>query len=67
MYGVDADGPIPTEDTAATVEVPQGSLRFSDQDMQTLKLTIDPCALSDNYGIDIYEQTLQFIENLNTI
>ena len=67
VYGVDADGPIPTEDTAAIVEVPQSSLRFSDQDMQTLKLTIDPCALSDNYGIDIYEQTLQFIENLNTI
>ena len=58
---------ISIEDAITTVEVPQSSLCFSDQDMQTLKLTIDPCASSDNYGIDIYEQTLHFIENLNTI
>ena len=57
LYGVDP---------ATTVDVPQSSLRFSDQGMQTLKLTIDPCASSDNYGVDIYEQTLQFIVNLNT-
>ena len=25
---------------------------------------IDPCAPSDDYGIDLYERTLQYISNL---
>ena len=67
VYGVDHDGPISIEVAVTTVEIPQSSLCFSDQDMQTRNLTIHPCASSDNYGIDIHEQTLHFIENLNTI
>jgi len=68
LYGVDPDGPVSTEDTdSGGIEIPQSPLRFSDRDIQLLKQTIDPCTPSDNYGIDIYEQTLHFIMNLNIV
>ena len=54
LYGVNPNGSVPIENAATTVDVPQSSLHFSNQDMQTLKLTVDPCAASDNYGIDIH-------------
>ena len=60
-YGIDSDGPIPLEEGGA--EIPQSSLHFSDSDLASLRQTIDPEGPSDNYGMDIYEQTLEFIHN----
>ena len=56
-YGNDPDGPIPVSEG---VIIPQTTLRFSEDDMQLLQ-HVDPCGVSDNYGIDLYEQTLHFI------
>ena len=61
-YGIDPDGPIPI--SQESISVPQSTLRFSDADMQLLKHRIDPLGVSDNYGIDLYEQTLDFISTL---
>ena len=55
-YGIDPEGPI-----REGVTVPQSSLRFSNRDLQTLQQNVDPCGVSDNYGIDLYEQTIQLI------
>ena len=60
-YGIDSDGPIPSEEGG--VEIPQSSLHFSDSDLASVRQTIDPEGPSDNYGMDIYEQTLEFIHN----
>lgn len=60
-YGVDYDGPVTAQ---YGIEVPQISLRFSDDDVENLRTHINPCALSDNFGIDIYERTLNFISTL---
>ena len=69
-YGIDPDGPLPVSDDDRDVEgvsVPETSLRFSDSDMTIIKQTIDPSGYSDNYGIDLYEQTVSFISTLNPL
>lgn len=67
-YGIDPQGPVSVaSDDRSGIEIPQNTLRFSERDIYVIKQTIDSCAPSDNYGIDLYEQTLQYIINLNTI
>lgn len=57
-YGIDPDiTSVPDE----VVFVPENPVRFSDTDMHALRLAIDPLGVSDNHGIDIYEQTRQII------
>ena len=64
-YGIDTDGPLSLSE--GSVSVPQSSLRFSDTDIHLLKQNIDPCGVSDNYGIDLYEQTLHFISSFTPL
>ena len=64
-YGIDPDGPIPV--VGVHVQVPQSPLHFSDRDISDLKQSVNPCALSDNYGMDLYERTLGFISNFATV
>ena len=64
-YGIDPDGPISLPEDS--ISVPQSTLRFSDADMHALKQNINPHGASDNYGIDLYEQTLHFISTLTSI
>ena len=61
MYGIDPDGPIPVAEES--ISVPQSTLRFSDTDKQSFQQHFDPLGVSDNYGIDLYEQTIQFISS----
>ena len=63
-YGIDLDGPVPLSEG---VSVPQTSFTFSADDILSLQQSVDPCGITDNYGIDLYEQTLQFISNLTPI
>lgn len=63
-YGIDPDVyGVPDE----AVVVPENPIKFSYADMQALKLAINPLDVSDNHGIDIYEQTLQVISTYNCI
>jgi hypothetical protein len=65
-YGIDPDGPIPVIE-GVHVQVPQSPLHFSDEDIADLKRSVDPCAPSDNYGMDLYEHTLAFVSNFATV
>ena len=63
-YGLDPDiTVIPNE----AVVVPENPIKFSESDIQALKIAIDPLGVSDNHGIDIYEQTLQLISTFNQV
>ena len=66
-YGVDPDGPLPvSDDDVEGVSVPETSLRLSDADMTIIRQNIvDPFGHSDNYGVDLYEQTVAFISTSN--
>ena len=66
-YGIDAVGPISLSEDLQSVSIPQSPLRFSDTDIQSLRGLIDRCAVSENYGIDLYEETLQFISTLTLV
>ncbi len=65
FYGVDPDGPIPLTDQG--VSVPRTSIIFLDTDIQQLRRRVDPCGISGNYGINLYEETLAFISTLTPI
>ncbi len=63
-YGIDLDGPVVLSDG---ISIPRSSLKFSAADMALLERHIDPQGVTDNYGIDLYEQTLQYISHLTPI
>ena len=67
-YGIDPDCHLPT-DSESCIVVPENRITFSDVDtcIRALKQTIDPLSASDNHGIDIYEQTLQYISTLQQL
>ena len=62
-YGVDPDGPIPTDDVDCNgITIPQTTLKFSEADSTSLQQAVGPLApSSDNYEIDLNEQTLSLI------
>ena len=63
-YGLDPDiTVIPNE----AVVVPENPIKFSVSNIQALKIAIDPLSVSDDHGIDIYEQTLQLISTFNQV
>ena len=68
-YGIDWEGPPPSEawdgplhSTNESVVIPQTSLPFSLETYEELASAIDPCQYSEFQGVDIYIQTLTFIE-----
>lgn len=61
-YGIDPDGPIPAVE-GVHVQVPQSPLHFSERDVADLNRSVNPCSISDNYGMDLYERTLGIISN----
>jgi hypothetical protein len=64
-YGIDPD--TTASSAHDSVIIPENSIKFSDTDIQTLKVSVNPLGISDNYGIDLYEQTLQIISTFNQI
>ena len=49
------------------IEVPECAYNINDADLTSLKLVIDPLQQSNEYGIDIYENTVQFLNNLQSV
>lgn len=58
--GVDWDGPIPVGDANIVLVEPPGS-PLSGPDFQQLLTTINPLDSSNNYGMDLYIETVDFI------
>ena len=56
-YGVDWDGPLPLQ-SGVTVPSPEPSLLAVDQ---ALRSHINPLAFSDQLGIDLYVECVQFV------
>ena len=62
-YGIDEEGPE-ASDEEGTVVVPELNIQLSPTDYQRLRDHVDPLSPSENYGIDLYEQTVQFSDSL---
>ena len=61
-YGVEEDGVTPYDDDEG-VEVPPCRLNLSEDQLEELKETVDPLSDSDNFGIDLYERALIFLQS----
>ena len=61
-YGIDYDAPIPSQDNEDGIKVPERAYSISDTDMTALKLY--PLQQSNEYGMDVYEHIIQFLNNL---
>jgi len=57
LYGVDVDGPVPTDETSQ-VEVIPPNCPLSSEQLSLIQQTIDPLGESDYFGIDIYLDAL---------
>ncbi len=64
-YGVDLDGPLSHEE--GNIVVPEVGVTLTSQNFNRLKQAVDPLAASDEFGIDIFEEVLQFMSILNHI
>ena len=63
-YGVEEDGVTPYDDKG--VEVPPCRLNLSEDQLEELKETVDPLSDSDNFGIDLYERALIFLQSTDS-
>ena len=62
-YGIDWDGPVTDqEELDESVDVPELSVILSNEMEQELRQIVDPLRESDCYGLDIYMETIQFVE-----
>ena len=62
QFDVDWEGPIHRE-TNETLSVPETLCPLSNADLEQLLVTIPPLSQSMQYGIDLYERTLQFVSH----
>ncbi len=62
-YGVDVDGPVPESSQQATVEVPGVQITLSEEQIEQLKLTVNPLSESDHLGIDLYFSVKSFVQS----
>ena len=63
QYGIDWDGPLPEKATSdgAIVEVPETRCPLTPEHYQELVDRLDPLRESESYGIDIYMETVTFV------
>lgn len=62
-FGVDWDGPLSDEDELQRVEVPSIPVPLEDGDLEELKQTVCPTLPSDDHGLGLYHQALQFVQS----
>jgi hypothetical protein len=60
-FGIDWGGPVPVADLDTTVTIPETNCPLTTSDMQALQSFVAPLAPSNEYGMDLYEQTLEFV------
>ena len=70
MYGADFEGPLPSQmydgetfDEIA-IEVPPVASPLNDNQLNLLSSTVNPLASSSSYGLDIYLNTVQMVNDL---
>lgn len=61
-YGIDIDGPVPDIQSENLVVVPECINPLTLEDQELLEQLVDPLSNSDNYGIELYDRTVAFLE-----
>ena len=63
-YGVDDNGPLPELQTNDHVVVPRSTIQLAEEQIIALLLAINPLEDDHNYGINIYNHTVQTITDI---
>ena len=63
-YGTDEYGLSPSSEDQTGVEVPEVGFSLDSEHYTNLQQLVDPLKESNNYGIDVYEEALQFITSM---
>ena len=66
-YGVDEDGFPGDNADYSGVQVPEGAFTLTPEQLANLQQTVNPLRESNNYGIDLYEETLLFMNSIEYI
>ena len=61
-YGVDGDEITPMESEAGSVIVPESLIHIPVSDLADLREEVNPLDSSENYGIELYESVLVFLQ-----
>ena len=61
-YGIDIDGPLCRQE--GNIVVPEVAVTLSSENFIRLRQAVDPLATSDEFGIDLFEQVLQFMSSM---
>ena len=64
LTGTDEDGLPPCFEDFSGVEVPEVGFSLQSEQYTNLLQLVDPLKESNNYGIDVYEETLHFLTNV---
>lgn len=67
LYGIDNDEMTPPVATEEAVMIPESQFHIPLEVLNELHREIDPLALSDNHGIEIYDSVLLFLEERHVI
>lgn len=63
-YGIEPHDIVVPDDSEG-VAVPESRVVIPEADTQRLMQHVDPLAYSDNYGIELYQRTLDFLHSVN--
>ncbi len=64
QYGIDWESPVPAEGEdfdVDVVNVPEIACPLAREHVDELARTVDPLRNSDSYGIDIYLETMEYV------
>ncbi|XP_077862620.1 uncharacterized protein LOC144344620 [Saccoglossus kowalevskii] len=64
LYGIDWGGSVSAERECNEVIIPNNNISLNPQAMRELQRIVNPCRESNNYGIDIYEETVDVVTAL---
>ena len=62
-YGIEDDG-LTSQNDQSGVNIPVNRFRLSEEHHATLEQRVNPLADSDNYGIELYQNTLEFLHEV---
>lgn len=63
FHGIDWDGPLPDGDDLELVEVPTIPVPLKEDDLWELHHTVCSTAPSNEYGLDLHNRCLQFVQS----
>ena len=61
-YGISSDDPIASSEVVVTI--PEERYTLSRANFDQLQATVNPLHESDNYGVDLYQSALQYLNSL---